>query len=590
MENQVEEIKKKLDIVNVISKFITLKKRGRTHMACCPFHQEKTPSFTVSPELQIFKCFGCGKSGDVFTFIQEFEKIDFREALEITAKMAGVTLVRSSNYNQEESHKKRLFSLNFEIAKFFHYILLTHPLGKNCFDYLKNRGLSIKTIKEFVLGFAPDKDDLILNYLKKKNFTENEINNSGCFSKSQYGRTYNRFKNRLIFPLFNHRGDICGFSGRVLPGADKNQAKYINSPETEIYHKSDLVYGLNLSKDAVRESRACLVSEGEFDMISPYQAGIKNIVAVKGTAFTENQLRLLHRFCDSLILALDSDFAGNTAALRSIELADSLDFDIKVLDLSPRFKDPDEAVNKDLEFFKTRLQKVLPVWDFVINSAVKQFGTDSPRGKKQVLALCLPFISKINNAVIRSDYLKKLANTLDSDINAVDQESKKYSQTTKTENIAPISLSEKNTIEEKLEEKLFTLILYAKKPHLVAQKISQKYEFIFPRFQNLLKLLVKEKKYHPSSFQAKLSPEMMAVFQNIYLEALNLDFDSFRVNGEIKKIINQLQIQKIKSELKQLSQQIAAAEDNDQNNTSKMLEIRYNKLLVNLSKLQCQHP
>ncbi len=559
-------------------------------MACCPFHQEKTPSFTVSPELQIFKCFGCGKSGDVFTFIQEFEKIDFREALEITAKMAGVTLIRSSNYNQEESHKKRLFSLNFEIAKFFHYILLTHPLGKNCFDYLKNRGLSIKTIKEFVLGFAPDKDDLILNYLKKKNFTENEINNSGCFSKSQYGRTYNRFKNRLIFPLFNHRGDICGFSGRVLPGADKNQAKYINSPETEIYHKSDLVYGLNLSKDAVRESRACLVSEGEFDMISPYQAGIKNIVAVKGTAFTENQLRLLHRFCDSLILALDSDFAGNTAALRSIELADSLDFDIKVLDLSPRFKDPDEAVNKDLEFFKTRLQKVLPVWDFVINSAVKQFGTDSPRGKKQVLALCLPFISKINNAVIRSDYLKKLANTLDSDINAVDQESKKYSQTTKTENIAPISLSEKNTIEEKLEEKLFTLILYAKKPHLVAQKISQKYEFIFPRFQNLLKLLVKEKKYHPSSFQAKLSPEIMAVFQNIYLEALNLDFDSFRVNGEIKKIINQLQIQKIKSELKQLSEQIAATEDNDQNNTSKMLEIRYNKLLVNLSKLQCQHP
>ncbi len=590
MENQVEEIKKKLDIVNVISKFITLKKRGRTHMACCPFHQEKTPSFTVSPELQIFKCFGCGKSGDVFTFIQEFEKVDFREALEITAKMAGVTLVRSSNYNQEESHKKRLFSLNFEIAKFFHYILLTHPLGKNCLDYLKNRGLSIKTIKEFVLGFAPDKDELILNYLKKKNFTENEINNSGCFSKSQYGRTYNRFKNRLIFPLFNHRGDICGFSGRILPGADKNQAKYINSPETEIYHKSDLVYGLNLSKDAIRESRTCLVSEGEFDMISPYQAGIKNIVAVKGTAFTENQLRLLNRFCDSLILALDSDFAGNTAALRSIELADSLDFDIKVLDLSPKFKDPDEAVIKDLEFFKTRLQKVLPVWDFVIHSAVKQFGTDSPHGKKQVLALCLPFISKINNAVIRSDYLKKLANTLDSDINAVDQESKKYSQTTKTENIAPISLSEKNTIEEKLEEKLFTLILYAKKPHLVAQKISQKYEFIFPRFQNLLKLLVKEKKYHPSSFQAKLSPEMMAVFQNIYLEALNLDFDSFRVNGEIKKIINQLQIQKIKSELKQLSQQIAAAEDNDQNNTSKMLEIRYNKLLVNLSKLQCQHP
>ena len=589
MENQVEEIKKKLDIVNVIGKFITLKKRGRTYMACCPFHNEKTPSFTVSSELQIFKCFGCGKSGDLYTFIQEFEKVDFREALEISAKLAGVTLVRDVGSNEVASRKKRLYLLNQEIGKFFHYILLTHPLGKNCLDYLKNRGISTATIKEFVIGFAPDRDELILNYLKKKDFTQDEINSSGCFSKSQYGRTYNRFKNRLVFPLFNHRGDICGFSGRVLPGADNNQAKYINSPETEIYHKSDMIYGLNSGRDFIRESRVAIVTEGEFDMISPFQAGIKNILAIKGTAFTENQLHLLHRFCDSIILALDSDFAGNTAALRSIELADSMDFDIKVLDLSPNFKDPDEAVTKDLEFFKDRLQKVLPVWDFVINSAVRQFGADTPQGKKQVLARCLPFISKINNAVIRSDYLKKLSDVLNSSLVAVSQESEKYSTKETTPVTKPKLTPDQKNFEEKLEEILFILILHSKKPHKLAEKVTKHYEFTTPRFKTIFDILLTTTKYSPETFQTKLPPELVTVYQSLYLDSLKQEFDSFRLSSEIKKHINQLKINKIKQEIRDLSQQIGLLDDDTPDNHSNLLEIRYNKLLVTLSNLQCQH-
>ena len=579
METEVEEIKKKLDIVNVIGKFITLKKRGRTYMACCPFHNEKTPSFTVSAELQIFKCFGCGKAGDIFTFIEEFEKVDFREALEITAKMAGVTLKKSDNYNYEESQKKRLYLLNQEICKFFNYILLSHTLGQNCLDYLKNRNLSTTTIKEFMLGFAPSNDDLLLNYLKKKEFTQKEIISSGVFSNSQYGRPYNRFKNRLVFPLLNHRADVCGFSGRILPDADKNQAKYINSPETEIYHKSDMVFGLNLSKNNIRETQTCLITEGEFDMISPYQAGIKNIVAVKGTAFTTGQLQLLKRFCSTLILALDSDIAGNTAALRSIELADSMDFDIKVLDLSPKFKDPDEAVNGDIEFFKTRLNQVLPVWDFVINSAVKRYGVDSIKGKKEIIALCLPFISKINNEVIKSDYLKKLADVLGSDINSVFAESKKYLQPSSAPVIQQTVKEPQNTFEEKLEERLFTLILYAKKPHLVAHKISSKYEFLTPRFQTIFQKLLKFKKYSPQKLQTKLPPELISVYETLYLESQNQDYDSFRLNLEIKKIINQLKTQKIKQEIEVLSKQIG-------DDGEKELEIRYNKLLASLKDLQ----
>ncbi|HRT39987.1 MAG TPA: DNA primase [Candidatus Woesebacteria bacterium] len=596
MENQVEEIKKKLDIVKVISHFVPLKKRGRHFVTCCPFHQEKTPSFIVSPELQIFKCFGCGKGGDLFTFLQEFEKIDFREALETAAKMAGVTLTSGVGFDKAGRRRQHLLWLNKETAIFFHYILLSHPLGRNCLKYLKDRQIAVKTMKEFVLGFAPADDNLLIHFLRKKGFTDQDLVDGGCFLRGQSNSLYNRFKNRLIFPLFNHRGEICGFSGRILPGAAQDQAKYINSPETEIYHKSELVYGLNLSQNFIRQTRTCLVTEGEFDMISPYQAGIKNGVAVKGTAFTEDQLRLLYRFSDTLILALDTDFAGNTAILRSIELADKMGFDLKVLDLSPRFKDPDEAVRGDLAFFQDRLAHCLSVGDFVINWAVKLYGVDSVRGKKQVLDLSLPVIAKISNTVIRSDYLKKLADVLNSEPEAVFQEFQKRLSlstlpvTTSAIDVhRPADISQTN-LKEKLEERLLALILLTKSPRLVARRVSKQYQFTTRRFRSLLEKLLVVDKYSPATFQSQLSSELTGVFQNVYLESHNFDFDTYRLNLEIKKLINQLTIIEVKEQLRQLAAEITQLEKNDPDNRQKTLEIKYNKLLVKLSQLQCRRP
>jgi len=592
VESQVEEIKKKLDIVDVINRFVTLKKRGHHFIANCPFHQEKTPSFIVSPELQIFKCFGCGKAGDMFTFIQEFERVDFKESLEELAKIAGVKLEKSAQYSAVESKRQRLFLLNLETAKFYHYMLTSHSLGKTALEYLINRGIQLDTVKLFKIGFSPIDPQLLSAYLTKKGFTVGELIASGTFGQSSYNRhqLYDRFQGRLVFPLADFRDRILGFSGRVLPGAKKELAKYINSPETSIYHKSQTVFGLNLSKEFVKKNSTVIVTEGEFDMISPFQAGFKNIVAIKGTAFTSDQLQLLRRYADTLILALDSDFAGNNAARKSIELADSFDFDIQVLDLGQDFKDPDEAIHQNLDFFHQQLDHPLPIWDYLINSAVITNDPNTIKGKKQILSLVLPFISKINNSVIRSDYLHKLAETIGSTLESVTQESSKIS--------APLpALSREGPGKgfdspptpppdsqiDNFEQYLLILIFSAQKPAIIARRLRSKYQFITPRFASVYQSLLLVKKYYPKKFFNSLPPELQPIFQDIHLSASNLKLEPIHRRREISKIINYIQSKKIKQQLADISRQLSVAEKNDDSAKITQLEIEYNQLLATLS-------
>ncbi|MBP9817618.1 DNA primase [Candidatus Shapirobacteria bacterium] len=597
MDSQVEEIKKKLDIVEIINRYLPLKKRGRHHIACCPFHGEKTPSFTVSPELQIFKCFGCGKSGDVFTFVQEFNKIDFREALEDLAKIAGVTLVKSAHLTQEESHRSRLFLVNQEVAKFYHYILTSHPLGKPALDYVLKRGITLDTIKLFKIGYAPTNTSLISQYLLKKNFTIPELIDTGTFGNSHYGRgqLYDRFQDRLVFPLVDFRDRILGFSGRILPfSKNPNSAKYINSPETSIYHKSQTLFGINLVKEAIKSAKSVVVTEGEFDMISPFQSGIQNIVAIKGTAFTPDQLQLLHRYTDTLILALDSDFAGNNAARKSIALADSMDFDIKVVSLGDRFKDPDEAVKADPEFFKTQVGSPIPVWDFIIASAVKSVDINSVSGKKTVLSQVLPFITQIKNSVIRSDYLNKLALEIGSSPESVLEESKKINSSPVTTKNLPgrsptlVGLNDpavQHSKTEKLEEYLLSLIFGSRQPALVSRKIKKNYTFTTPRFKLIFDKLLRLKKFSPKLFITKLPPELQPTFQDVFLLATNTTIESTHRRLEISKIINQLLSLLYRDQLKTLGDQIARAETVGDEALLSTLEKDYNSVLLHLSGL-----
>lgn len=590
MDNQVEEIKKKLDIVDVINHYLPLKKRGHHYIACCPFHQEKTPSFIVSPELQIYKCFGCGKAGDVYSFVQEFERIDFKEALEDLAKIAGITLVRSQAFSQEELHRKTLFQINEEVAKFYHYILTKHPLGLPALSYLKNRGIQSETINLFKIGFSPSNTSLILSYLQKKNFNVNDLIATGTFGKSQYGaeRLYDRFQDRLVFPLIDSRDKIIGFSGRILPSSkNPNLAKYINSPETPIYHKSQTLFGINLARESIKNQNSVIVVEGEFDMISPYQAGIKNIVAIKGTAFTTDQLQLLRRYTDTLILGLDSDFAGNNAARKSIELADSMEFDLKVIDLDSTFKDPDEAIKKDPQIFKDAVANAIPVWDFLINSAVKANDPTTIKGKKAILSLVQPFIAKISNEVIRSDYQAKLAAAIGSSPESVKADSVHYS-TVKTSVVAqPVSASVSLPSKiERLESYLLSLVFSARLPISLIVMVLKDYQFITPKYVQISHLLSERKKFIPAKFSAYLPAELAPTFQSIYLAGTSHNFDSHTRKLEVKKTLSQLLLMVYREQLSQLNLKIAQAEMQNNETILKTLENEYNQLLNKISRLQ----
>lgn len=591
MESSVEEVKKKLDIVEIISKYLPLKKRGRHYLTNCPFHGEKTPSFTVSPELQIFKCFGCGKSGDIFTFVQEYEHVDFRDALQDLAKLAGVTLKQDPRLSQAEKRHSRLILLNQEAAKFYHYLLLSHPLGKKALEYLANRQISPETIKLFRLGFSPSHPDLTVNYLLKKGFTKDELIASGTFGTSRYGNNlYDRFANRLVFPLADFRDRILGFSGRALPNSPSNFAKYINSPETDIYHKSSQVFGLNRAKEFIKSAGAVIIVEGEFDMITPFQNGIGHIVAIKGTAFTHEQLELLHRYTDTLVLCLDSDFAGTNASLKSIESADALGFDIQVVDLDGRFKDPDEAVLADPDFFRDRLTHPIPVWDFIISSSLKKNDSSTPKGKQQILREVLPFISKIANLVTRSDYLTKLANYLGSDPSALAAEFQKYLRPSPS--TSPIVATPTAVVSvpkvESLESHLLSLILAAKKPVLLATKVGEQIKFSTPKYLKIFSLLgsLPDTNFVPSEFSLSLPPELRPAFEDIYIRSTTFDFDSHGRLIEINKTISQILTLNLKSELQQISQKIAQAESQNQEDVVKKLEVDYNHLLSELALVQ----
>jgi DNA primase len=591
MESQVSDIKKKLDIVEVIGKFLPLKKRGRHYLANCPFHGEKTPSFTISPELQIFKCFGCGKSGDVFTFVQEYEHVDFRDALEDLAKLAGVVLKKDPRLTQVEKQHRRLVDLNLELAKFYHFILTSHPVGKPALDYLLNRHITLDTIKQFRLGFAPSTPALTTNYLLKKGFTKSELISSGSFGTSRYGNSlYDRFLGRVIFPQSDFRDRILGFSGRILPSdRSQNQAKYINSPETDIYHKSQMLFGINLAREEVKKQKSIIIVEGEFDMISPYQAGFKNIVAIKGTAFTTEQLQLLHRYTDTLILGLDQDAAGTNASIKSIQTADTIGFDIRIIDLGDKFKDPDEAIQGDIEFFKGRLSNAIPIWDYYINSALKTYDVSSPHGKQQILGMVLPILVKISNSVTSSDYIVKLANYINSDPQAVLTESKKYLTTGKitTTISVPVAPSPTPTKIDILEEHLLSLIFSAKKPYLLSAKIKEHFTFSTLRFQKIFSYLLRPRKnFVPARFASRLPPELQSVFQDTYLHSTQFTFDSHGRLLEINKTINQIKTITLKDNLSLLSTKIAQAESLGDDASVEKLEQEYNHVLSELSSIQ----
>ncbi len=583
MDNQVEEVKSKTDIVSIIGERIELKKAGRNYKALCPFHGEKTPSFMVSPELQIFKCFGCDAKGDVFGFLEQFEGMEFPEALKYLAERAGVKLVRTQF--GATSEKEKLTEVHKEAMRFYSYLLLSHPLGKKALEYLeKDRGLKKSIIEEFQLGYSPDNPLLIQKFLVgKKKFAPQDLEKSGI-AVLRGSSIYDRFGGRVIFPLFDHRGNPIGFAGRVLPWDTRETGKYINSPETPIYHKSSVLYGLNITRGNIKKKKVAIIVEGELDLISSYQAGIKNIVAIKGSALTEEQVRLLSRFAPKFILALDSDFAGDAAARRGITVAENSGVTVKIAKIS-KFKDPDEAARGDIESYKKDLINAEGVWDYLIDSVFDRFDAKSGEGSARISRELTPIIAAIEDKIVQSHYINLIAKKLGVDVNAVSEQVAKVETPEKKSEAKEISQPQIKDRHTLLEERLLGLA-FQLDPLILVSKGTRSL-ISTPLAKRIIEGLDAwpKKRFEIAEFAKSLPKELVDGFSAIVLRGEWESTHPDEIKKELDLVVKELKILTAKQKLKELTLRIAELEEAGELEELHKAQNKFTILTQNLSKL-----
>lgn len=405
-EEIINEIKYRNDIETAVSQYVNLKRRGKNLVGLCPFHSEKTPSFTVYPENGSFYCFGCGVGGDVFTFTGLIENLDYIESVKLLAERSGITLPQDGYDDSMQRLKKKIYDINRDTARFFHAFLMS-PGGKWALDYLTGRGLTVKTIKHFGLGAAPDSWDALIHHLKEKGYTESDMLAANVIGKSQRGSLYDRFRKRVMFPIINIRGNIVAFSGRAMPGEDKQGGKYVNTADTPVYKKSENLFGINFAKNVCSE-RVILV-EGNMDVISLHQAGFENTVAPLGTAFTIEQANLLSRYTKEIVLMLDADAAGQKAVRRASELLENTGLSVRVV-VVPDGKDPDEYIKKNgKERFAALLEGAVSDMEYKLLTAAKDINLDNEDGKIKYLAAAAEIIAASDDIMTRDIYIGRLS-------------------------------------------------------------------------------------------------------------------------------------------------------------------------------------
>ncbi|PWU24238.1 DNA primase [Candidatus Cerribacteria bacterium 'Amazon FNV 2010 28 9'] len=410
MISDVAKVKDAVDIVALIGERITLKRSGNSYKGLCPFHGEKSPSFFVNPVMGRYMCFGCHETGDCFTFLQKYDQMTFGEALRFLAQKTGIELT-SYTPTHEDQQRERLTQALSLAREFYHYMLTTHQQGEAVRAYVGERGLKHETIELFGIGASIDQWDALFKYLtQKKGFTPEELVDAGLVIRSAKGSYYDRFRNRLMFPLTNPRGLVVGFSGRLLDKYAK-EAKYINSPETVLYHKSELLFGYSQLHRFIAEKEEVYVMEGEFDVLSSYQAHVGNVVAIKGSAISEYQMKLLARSCKRIIFSLDSDSAGKEATKRAIEVAKNIDVSLRVLTVAGG-KDPDEVAREHPAVWRETVKKTITVYDYLIDLAFQQHDNASGDGKREITNELIPLLVGMTNAVEQSHYVQKVAKRL----------------------------------------------------------------------------------------------------------------------------------------------------------------------------------
>jgi DNA primase len=410
----IDDLRRQADIVRVINDYVTLKKKGTNWMACCPFHQEKTPSFSVNPSKDIFYCFGCAKGGSVFNFVMEMERVSFPEAVRIVAEKTGMPMPAMEQDNRFEARRKEadeVVELNAWALEFWEAQLADGGAeGKAAREYVEGRGISEETRRVFRLGYAPNSWDALSNHLKRKGASAAQVERSGLVVRKDAGGFYDRFRGRVIFPVMDAQGRPVAFGARAMRPED--EPKYLNSPETPAYTKGRHLFGLNVSRDDIRRKKFAILVEGYLDLIVPYQFGVRNVVASLGTALTPEQAKLLGRFARKVVVNYDGDRAGIKAAKRAIETLLPEDFEVKVLVL-PDGSDPDEFLRaQGVEEYNRRRGQAVPHIQFVLEQALRERNLRHPAEKAEAVEEVLPFVRAVRNRIQKREYFDMMMDAL----------------------------------------------------------------------------------------------------------------------------------------------------------------------------------
>jgi DNA primase len=434
----IEQVAAANDIVEVIGSYFPLKRAGANFKALCPFHQEKTPSFMVSPNRQTFHCFGCGAGGSVFRFVMEYEHVDFPSAVRKLATRAGITIVETrgaADEGRQYETRRKLLKLHAEAAEWFHENLIKSEVGESARRYLKRRGITGEIAKRWQLGYAPDEWEAFGNWARAQGYEERDLLASGLLKTKDgndvQGRqsAYDRFRGRVMFPIRNDVGEVIAFSGRLVKN-EEGAAKYLNSPETPLFRKGNVLFGLHQSKRSLIEANCAIVCEGQLDLISLFEAGIRNVVAPQGTAFTENQARILRRFVDEVVLCFDSDAAGAKAAERSLDALLQNDFIIRVIELPPE-EDPDSLVRREgREQFEKRVAKARDFFDYWIEREISSTGLNSMGAKIQAARKLAGTVSRVQDPLLRAEVVNRASARLGVDPADFESLLEKHARTT----------------------------------------------------------------------------------------------------------------------------------------------------------------
>ena len=585
MDN-VEKIKSRLDIVELIQGYLKLQKAGINFKARCPFHNEKTPSFVISPERQIWHCFGCGKGGDHFGFIKEIEGVEFSEALRILAQRAGIEL---EQYNQKAADEKsRLVAISGLAQKFYIKQLFESTTGKKALEYLKGRGFKLKTIKEWGLGFAPAKPNSLSRFLEQAGYTGQEVRNAGL-SISARGKVFDRFQSRITFPINDINGRPVGFTGRIYGAADNGKfAKYINTPRTLVYDKGNLLYGLDKAKADIKREDKCVVVEGNTDVIMSHQAGAANVVASSGTALTENQLKIVKRYTENLVLSFDQDEAGMMAMKRGVDLALQIGFNVSLLDLGDgELKDPADMIKAKPAMWTKALEQPKSIIQFYFDKTFTKHDSSTAEGKKNITNVLLPLIKNILNKVEQAHWVTSLSSRLKV------REEVLWRQMEVT-SVTPIYVKTEETVnnvserrQDILEETLLSILLRNLKLAKSLKQIPKGELSGFTKevVEKIRKASAKDFKF--DNFVKLFTPDMALQLEFVYLKSQQLwdGYSDKQLEEQFEKVLNQFSRRSIVSKLTSLEFDIKEAEELKDSKKIKTLLTQFNDVTQQLVKL-----